>query len=384
MNRPKHFSDIIGHDWLVKYFADHVQKGTLHQFLILHGPEGTGKTSLADLIALDLVYGVEDSPEKDAAYNNVIKTKRSNDYIKKFEMSIEGGKEEAKSVIGEMSTVFTKGRRKVIICDESHNFSDAGQDVLLSQSEFIPDGVYLILLTTDITRLKPALQSRALPIQIPALTQSAMVNILKKEAEARQLNIQAADATLSMIAEWANCRPRTGLQILNAFNTGDTVSAEDIRNLIGLTSSEDILPLVASLSGSMTYGLNYISEMVVSENIVSLVAEFIKLKSGEHSYKLKMNEVVKIKSALQDVSLEQLQMFLYGLTKHQTLTRRGIMNAYLRAHVNFRDLGMHDTTSALDVELGQRTSIVPEFTEEHGSNIPTLDELLANSDIVTD
>ena len=56
MNRPKHFNDIIGHDWLVKYFTDHVQKGTLHQFLILHGPEGTGKTSIADLIALDLVY----------------------------------------------------------------------------------------------------------------------------------------------------------------------------------------------------------------------------------------------------------------------------------------------------------------------------------------
>ena len=98
MKRPYTFNDIVGHDWLIQFIKEHIEKGTLHHFLILEGAEGLGKTSLADLIALNLVYGLQDSEAKKKAYDEIAVKNGSNDYIKKYKMSVEGGKEAAKEV----------------------------------------------------------------------------------------------------------------------------------------------------------------------------------------------------------------------------------------------------------------------------------------------
>ena len=82
MKRPETFSDVIGHNWLVQYLTQHIEDGSLHHFLILEGPEGIGKTSLADIIALSLVYGINNSEQRHAAYEQVVVKGESNDNIK--------------------------------------------------------------------------------------------------------------------------------------------------------------------------------------------------------------------------------------------------------------------------------------------------------------
>ena len=42
MKRPYTFNDIVGHDWLIQFIKEHIEKGTLHHFLILEGAEGLG------------------------------------------------------------------------------------------------------------------------------------------------------------------------------------------------------------------------------------------------------------------------------------------------------------------------------------------------------
>ena len=143
MKRPETFNDVKGHDWLVNYLVDNITKGTLHHFLILEGPEGLGKTSIADLIALSLVYGLNPSEKRDDAYKNVICKNLSNDNIKRFKCSVDGGKDVARQIKDEMNTTFTVQGPKVIICDECHGFTEQAQDVFLSETEFMDSNVYL-------------------------------------------------------------------------------------------------------------------------------------------------------------------------------------------------------------------------------------------------
>ncbi|MCM1218452.1 MAG: AAA family ATPase [Lachnospiraceae bacterium] len=382
MVRPKDFNDIVGHDWLVQYFRDHILKGTLPHFLILEGSEGLGKTSFADIIALNLVYGAENSKEKQTAYETVVKHKQSNDYIKKFEMSVEGGKEVAKEVRAEMNATFTLQRKKVIICDECHNLSDAAQDVFLAETEYINDKVYIIMLTTESDRLKPSLKSRAVPIHLNTLKQADMVRVLRNEVAARNLKIQSEDATLTMIAEWSEGKPRTGLNILNAFSAGSTVSSNMIRELIGYMDIRDLIPLLASLSGSMTFGLSYISEMKVDASMISLVTEAIRVKSGEGSYKIKMNDLSYLREQLSNVTVQQLVMFLYGLTRHTRLTRTDVINAYISAHQSWKDLTKSDTTEMFEVEKAQKAQVIVDNTVASVNKAPTLEDLLQGADLI--
>ncbi len=200
MKRIDSFDKLMGHDWLATYFQNQIRENTLKHFIIIEGQEGLGKTSLADLIALSLVYGLDDSPEKQHAYNTVVCNKVSNEYIKKFELSVDGGKDAAKEVLAEMHNTFALKRNKVIICDECHNLSDAAQDVFLSDTEYTSNNIYLIMLTTNVERLKPSLRSRALPIHMNPLKQSDMVKLLKIATNERRLNIQNQDVALAMLA----------------------------------------------------------------------------------------------------------------------------------------------------------------------------------------
>lgn len=382
MIRPRTFDDIVGHDWLVQYFKDHLIKGTIPHFIILEGPEGLGKTSLADLIALDLVYGTGETTEKKKAYDTVVKKKVSNDYIKKFEMSVEGGKEVAKEVRSEMNATFTLQRNKVIICDECHNLSDAAQDVFLAETEYIDSRVYIMMITTESDRLKPSLKSRAVPIHLNTLKQADMVRVLRNEVTQRGLKVQNEEITLNMIAEWSEGKPRTGLNILNAFSTGSAVSANMIRELIGYMDIRDLVPLLASLSGSMTFGLSYISEMKVDSSMISLVSEAIRVKSGEGSYKIKMNDLSYLREQLQNVTVDQLVSFLYGLTRHTRLSRVDIINAYISAHQSRSDLSKTSTVEMLDVEKSQKASVVVDTQIAAVNKAPSFAELLQGADIV--
>ena len=383
MHRPKSFNEVVGHKWLVDYLVTHIQNGTLPHFLILEGQEGLGKTSLADLIALSLVYGINDSESRTKGYNDVVVNASSNDYIKRFKCSEEGGKEAAKVIRDEMNATFIAGDKpKVIICDECHGLSDAAQDLFLAETEFISDRVYIIMLTTELNKLKASLRSRAVPLHLSPLKQSDMVNVLKSEATSRRLNIQNPDIVFNMIAEWAECKPRTGLNILNAFADGESVSTNVIRELIGYLDVKEVLPLLASLSGSMTFGLNFINEMTINPTLVNIVSECIAIKSGHASYKVKMTDVTAIRDQLVNVETEQLVKFLYGLTAQPVIHKSTLINAYIGAHRSFCNLVKESTKDLKVYEDIQRADAAIQETHSVQAKAPTFDDLLRESTII--
>lgn len=382
MKRPYSFEDIKGHDWLVDYLKEHLQKGTLHHFLIIEGQEGLGKTSLADIIALSLVYGLTDSPEKRSAYENIVVKGLSNDNIKRFKCSENGGKDVALQIKDEMNNTFVVSGNKVIICDECHGLTEAAQDVFLAETEFINEHVYVIMLTTEANKLKASLKSRAVPIHLNPLRQSEMVSVLRREVQEKNLRIQNEEIVLNMIAEWAECKPRTGLNILNAFSDGSAVSMNLIRELIGHMDVTDLIPLLSSLSGSMTFGLNYIAEMQIHSTIIDLVIECIKVKSGSSSYKLKMTDIQLVRDQLINVSTEQLVKFLHGLTKNNTLTRTMVINAYINAHQSYDILTKPNTEEMLKVEDVQRANVQLETEHAVISKAPSIEDLLAESQVI--
>lgn len=382
MHRLKSFDDIVGHGWLVDILRKHLQRDTLPHFLIFEGPEGLGKTTIADLLAIDLVYGNEDSDERTAAIKYVIDGNNSNDYIKKFKLSVDGGKETAKEVLSELTNTFNLKRNKVVICDECHNLSSAAQDVFLSDTEFLKSNVYLIMLTTDVQVLRASLRSRATSFHLYPLKRSEMLNVLKREVAERRLNVQHEDVVLSMICDWCECKPRTGLKILEAFADGESVSGDTIRQMIGSLDVDDVLPLINALSGSITFGLSYISEMPVNNTLIDMVVECVKLKTGSQSYKLRMEQIQKVKQALTDLPTDSLVEFLYGLTGQQPLTKTVVINAFLRAHVSRKLLGEESTRSMLSQELSQKSEILKNADTVRRTTAPTVEDLIANADVI--
>lgn len=384
LSRPHSFDEIVGHTPYVELFKDHIEHNTLPHFIILCGAEGLGKTSLANLIAINLNYGFGNSPEKEKAIQNVIDKDLSIDCIKKYNMAKDSGKDTAREVLSEFSSVLSSTGKKVIICDECHAMSEAAQDVFLVDTEFIKDGTYLIMCTTNKEKLKPTLLSRAVVFTLRALKQSDMIQVLERVCEERNLNVQKG--VLKMIAEWSDNKPRAALNVLNAFRDGKSVSNDMVRELIGYLKLDEVLPLLTTLSSSMTMGLSIISEMQIPDNMVELIVEAIRVKDGKPSYRLSPSEYKDARMQLNMVSIETLLKFLHKVASYQPLTRSGLIAAYTYAHVSFEKL-MTKSYNIKQEELSQKLAnqeLAPDVSFQKKGVAPTLEDLLADSSFIED
>lgn len=384
LKRPHSFDEVIGHDIFKRYFIERITKGNLPQFIILEGPEGLGKTSLAEVIAITVNYGFDRSPQKDKAIKEVIDNRHSIDCIKKYNMAKDSGKDTAKEVLAELSPAMSTTGRKVVICDECHAISEAAQDVFLVETEFIPKNTYLIMCTTDKSKLKATLLSRAACIPLNILTTAQMVEVLRKEVQSRNLRLQGGDTMLRIIAEWANNKPRAALNILNAFGENDVVSTDMVREFIGYMDIDEILPLVVSLSGSMTYGLTLISEMRFSDTMVDTLVELLRIKMGQPSYKVSIEKYQSARRQLEAVPEEALMKFLHGVAGMPKLSRAGMISAYINAHTSYERLLKTDKNVLLEEQTQKLNNrqLAPDIRTQEQAKAPTIEDMLANSSII--
>lgn len=386
LKRPHDFEDIIGHSVIKKYFTERLEKGTLPQFIILEGPEGLGKTSLAEVVAITVNYGFDDSPEKQKAISEVIDNRHSIDCIKKYNMAKDSGKDTAKEVLAELNPSMSTTGRKVIICDECHAISEAAQDVFLVDTEYIPKNTYLIMCTTDKSKLKSTLLSRAVSIPLTALKTNEMISVLKRETVSRNLTVQGGDATLRMIAEWADNKPRRALNILNAFGDNERVSTEMIREFIGYMDVSEVVPLITSLTGSMTYGLTYISELKLSDSMIDIIVELLRVKLGNPSYKMSLEDYHRVHDAMENVPEECIMKFLHKIAALPKLTRAGLISAFIYSHISYERLFTDESrNSVLLEERSQKIEnmpLAPDVQMNQATKAPSLDDLLANSAIL--
>ena len=374
------FSELVGHENLITFLKDHLEKGTLPQFILFEGDEGLGKSTLAKLLAYYL------TGERPEVAQRVIDENRATEDVLLYNMSINGGKDTAKDVETNLSLGLSNYPTKVIICDEAHGMSDAAQDVFLVSTEFLPKGVYLFMCTTDSQNLKPTLKSRAFTLHLNHLTNKEMTTLLARTVAERGLKIQAQAATLQMIAAWADGKPRVALNLLEGFAQGSAVSQDVIKELIDYLSVDDILPILSSFNGSMTQGLSYISEMKLNSSFVPLLVEILKIQTGAASFKVSYNDTHRVREALREVPSDAVLKFTYLVAGMQKPTRSGLISAYLQSHPGLDAiLNPAEPAEVIRSEMEAKFAApAPEVEQVTRPAAPTLDDILQKGVHISD
>lgn len=378
----KRFEEVLGNKNTVNFLLDHIQRGTLPTRIIFEGEEGLGKTSLAKLIAM----GVNCSGSTKPCYNcpscrqimnDVIENNKDTDSVKVYNMSVDSGKDAAKEVKANLSATMSSTGKRVVICDEAHGMSDAAQDVFLVDMEYLPKNTYIIFCTTNAENLKKTLKSRAFTIRLHRPKKKEIVAMLAEVATRNELTVQGGPATLSLIADWAECKPRKAINLLEGFGTNRPVSTEMIKEFIDYVEVDEIIPILDALSGSLTAGLAYAQEMRLNPTIIDLLSDALTIKLGGACYKFSADDLRKLRAYLQNVTEEALITFLREVTRFPTLTRSAVVSALLAAHPLGEKIDKQDAT-VLQNELMQKSE-VPTTTTARATvqqTAPTFDQLL--------
>lgn len=164
--RPKRFDQLVGQDAIVGALEKQLASGRVPHFYIFSGNVGSGKTTIARLLAMSLMKGTTSLAGLDLS-----------DWEKYKSMDIQEINAANKTSVDDVRQLIEKlrfkpmrgGACKVIILDEAHQLSNAAQNALLKETEDVPDHVFIMFCTSAIGKIIPALQRRAYVVSPKAL-----------------------------------------------------------------------------------------------------------------------------------------------------------------------------------------------------------------------
>ena len=197
--RPKSFSEVIGHDIIVDLLKKSVANDKLHHAYLLSGPRGTGKTSIARILAkaanclnFKLVGDVCNKCE------NCLSIEKGNnsDFIE-LDAASNRKVEDIRKLLETITYLPSNLKKKVIILDEVHMLIQESFNTLLKTLEEPPNYVLFILATTDVHKVPITILSRVQRLDLNLVPEKAVIqklsNILTQE------NIQYELDALSFI-----------------------------------------------------------------------------------------------------------------------------------------------------------------------------------------
>jgi DNA polymerase-3 subunit gamma/tau len=188
--RPSTFAEIVGNEMALKTIRQELKHGS-HVFLMT-GPAGTGKTTIARIMASYLKAGPMSIYEINSAENR--------------------GIDSAREIMEKMRYNPSDGESMVWILDEFHQQTKPAQEAFLKPLEETPSHVYFFICTTNPEKLITPLKSRCSLIVMKPLLPEEMEQLITRTAEAEKIEI--SENVIVRIIEIANGGSRKALKLL--------------------------------------------------------------------------------------------------------------------------------------------------------------------------
>lgn len=259
--RPQTFKDVAGQEAIITTLKHAIDEKKIAHAYLFCGPRGTGKTTVAKLLAKAVNCTGNPKPCGECENCKQIENGTHPDVIE-IDAASNNGVEEVRSLIDKVKYAPTQGQYKVYIIDEVHMMSPGAFNALLKTLEEPPAHVIFILATTEPHKILPTIISRCQRFDFTRLTDQEMVQrmqyVLKEEGKTYD------DGSLELIARLANGGMRDALSILEqclAYND-DHLSINDIHTIYGIVSMDDKTNLLkVLLSKNMSESLKILDKM---------------------------------------------------------------------------------------------------------------------------
>lgn len=383
--RPKNLQEVVGQEHVKKALSNAIELNKISHAYLFTGPRGTGKTSIARILAKSLNCKEGPTLTPCEVCPSCIDIKNSNP-IDVIEIDAASNRkvEDTQTILEKIQYVPVNGKFKIYIIDEVHMLTNHAFNALLKTLEEPPENVIFILATTEPHKVLETITSRCQRFDFRRITTDDIIGHLKNIAKLEKIKIE--DEALFTIAKNAAGGMRDSLALLDQVSVLDSaksITSEDINKLLGRLSF-DMLNMMAEniIQSQPQAAIELLDEIYNSGNepsqiLTNLLGYFknmliVKNCQGEELLldltQLNSSQIKALKTQCENIDTHQvvflIEKIVYYIKEIKTTT-----NQHLWLEIATIDLAnLAQNTSLL--ELQERVSRLEGVNAGVGINIP--------------
>jgi DNA polymerase III subunit gamma/tau len=238
-HRPRTFADVVGQEHVVRTLRNAVQQGKVHHAYLFVGSRGTGKTSMAKMLAacMNCEHGPTVEPCGRCESCVAIASATSLDVIE-MDAASNNSVDDIRELRESVQFAPVSGRSKVYILDEAHMLSSQAWNAFLKTLEEPPPHTIFVLATTEAQKVLPTVVDRCHRFDFARPTVEQIAVVITRVAAAESIEI-APDA-VALLARHATGSFRDALGTLEQLvtYTGTRIATDDVLAVLGVADAD--------------------------------------------------------------------------------------------------------------------------------------------------
>ena len=258
--RPGRWEEVVGQPHVVQPLRNAVVAGREGHAYLFAGPRGTGKTTVARILAKSVNCLEEDMAKRPCDKCDHCKGVNTGSFLDLIEIDAASNTsvEDVRDLRDKINFSPNQGRYKVYIIDEVHMLSTAAFNALLKTLEEPPPHAIFVLATTEVHKIPATVLSRCQRHEFRRIPVVDIVAHIKAVAKKEKIRIEPE--ALQVIARQATGSLRDAISMLDQLSAfGDTITVAMAQSILGTATSQAVLDLIdAILEKDVTAGLDII------------------------------------------------------------------------------------------------------------------------------
>ncbi len=245
--RPSTFDEVAGQQHIIKTLKNALESNKLSHAYLFCGPRGTGKTTMAKLLAKAVNCDEGLGHQCNKCENCLAINNGSHPDVLEIDAASNRGINEIKDLIDKVRYSTILGKKKIYIIDEVHMMTTEAFNALLKTLEEPPEHVIFILATTEPHKLLPTILSRCQRYDFSRVGDEEIKERIKYILSIEQ--IEYSDDALDLIVSLADGGMRDALSMLDqviAFS-GNKFNVDDVLSIFSLESKQEKISLIHSI-----------------------------------------------------------------------------------------------------------------------------------------